>query len=79
MSPQLQAALVRALFSAVVAGALAAVAAYSQTQSFNAAIWAFVAAALGALGIRGAAEGVYDGHRAAKGLVHPSDVGQRAA
>lgn len=77
MTPQLQAALLRAVLVALGAFLTSAVTAYTATGSANAALAAGLAAALATLGIRGGAEGLYDSHRAATGKVQASDVGQQ--
>jgi hypothetical protein len=75
MSPQLLEALKRGVLVALAAAVSAGLAAYVQTGDVQLAIAAGLVAAAGALGFRGVAEGLYDGHRSATGNVKPSDVG----
>jgi hypothetical protein len=74
LTPQLQAALERALIVALPAGALAGLASYTQTGSWKTALLAGVLAFFGAMAVRGVGEGLYDAYRQAHNLVKPSDV-----
>ena len=76
-SPQAFAAFVRSLWQALVAGVLAALAAYQamDVQSWSDAWPAGLAAGLSILVTRGLVEGTYDGKRDAEGNVKASDVG----
>lgn len=74
-SPQMKAALLRGLGVALSAFVLSFLVALSQGASVELALAAAIAAALGALGIRTGAEGVYDTRRAIVGDVKASDVG----
>lgn len=67
-------ALIRALYSAVIAGALAGLTASQQGSTDREAIIIGLIAALGILGTRGLAEGAYDANRNAHGDVRASDV-----
>lgn len=74
-TPQLKAAVLRALQVALGAAALSFLGSLQQGQPVRAALIIAGLAALAALGIRGAGEGLYDSRRAAVGDVKPGDVG----
>lgn len=74
-TPQLQAAVLRALLIAAGAAALAFLEGLQQGQPVRSALIIAGLAALAALGIRGVGEGLYDSRRAAVGDVKPGDVG----
>jgi hypothetical protein len=77
LTPQLQAALLRALLIALPAGALATLTARSQGGDWQTALIVGGIAFLTPLIVRGVGEGLYDRHRAQSGQVRPSDVGYR--
>ncbi len=66
----------RAVYNALGAGAVALLTTYSVTDSWNEAAIVAGITALGALGFRGAGEGIPDIMRDSKGKVLPGDVGQ---
>lgn len=68
-------AVIRALYAAILAGAVAGLTAYQTTEDGNAAVITGVLAGLGVLMARGAGEGLYDQHRQAVNDQRPSDVG----
>lgn len=74
-SPQLKAALIRALGNALSAFVLATAFALSQGLSLQVAVGVGLTAAAGTFGFRTVGEGLYDTSRARSGAVKPSDVG----
>lgn len=78
LTPQLQAALERALIVALPAGALAGLGSYQQTNNWTAALIIGLVAFFSAMLVRGVGEGLYDRYRQIHGLVKPSDVGQQS-
>lgn len=79
ITPQLKAAVLRALGLAVVAAGTTFFTALGGGATLQVAAVSAGGAAFAALGIRGAIEGLYDGKRAATGDVKPADVGQAPA
>ena len=73
-SSTLTTAILRGLYVAVVTGLIAGLTAYQQTDQAKASIITGSLAFLGALGVRGAFEGMIDSARQANGNVSPSDV-----
>jgi hypothetical protein len=67
-------ALIRAFYSAIIAGALAGLTASQQGSTDREAVIIGAIAALGILGTRGLVEGAYDTNRDANGDVRGSDV-----
>lgn len=67
-------ALLRALYSAIVSGAMAGLTAYQRTTKTSDAIVIGLLAALGVLAVRGVGEGAYDASRQSSGSVSSADV-----
>ena len=67
-------ALLRGLYVAIVAGAIAGLTAYQQNDDEKAAIITGLMAFFGALAMRGGLEGVVDNGRQKRADVKPSDV-----
>jgi len=76
LTPQLQAAVLRALGLALTAAVVTGGIALLQGSDWKLAAALALGSAGAALGYRGGAEGLYDGHRHLTGNVKPSDVGQ---
>lgn len=74
LSPQLSAALQRALFVGGGAFLVATLGAYFKTHDLAGSALVGLLAAVSVLGGRGVIEGIYDGHRALVGNVKPGDV-----
>ena len=68
-------AVLRGVYNALGAGAAAFLTCYATTDDAKAALIVAGITALGALGFRGAVEGVSDARRNARGDVRPGDVG----
>ena len=67
-------ALLRGLYVAVVAGAIAGLTVYQQTNNGHNAVITGLLSFLGALGVRGGLEGAVDSSRQSAGNVKASDV-----
>jgi len=76
ITPQFQAATIRALYGAVLTGGLVAITTYQTTGRGRDAILAGGASFVGYMITRGAAEGFIDSSRQANGRVTPADVGR---
>jgi hypothetical protein len=67
-------AMLRGLYVAIVAGAIAGLTVYQQTNNGHNALITGVLSFLGALGVRGGIEGAVDSSRQSAGAVSSSDV-----
>lgn len=74
LNPTERAALVRGLYNALGTFLVTFLTAYATTDDVRASAITGAIAALGVLGFRAGAEGMYDSHRAKTGNVKPSDV-----
>jgi len=70
-----KAALIRGLYNALGTFLVTFLTAYATTDDVRASAITGAITALGVLGFRGGAEGLYDSHRQKTGAVTPADVG----
>jgi hypothetical protein len=74
LPPQLRAAILRALYGALLSFAIATLVALQQGQPIRVAVLTGASVAVAYLAARGGVEGLYDSQRAKIGLVKDSDV-----